>query len=46
MQDRPIQESIHFAASLFRQSRHLTAFTGAGISGESGIPAFRGPNGL
>jgi NAD-dependent deacetylase len=34
------------AASLLRAARHLTAFTGAGISVESGIPAFRGPGGL
>ena len=29
-----------------RVSRHLTVFTGAGISVESGIPPFRGENGL
>jgi NAD-dependent deacetylase len=34
------------AASLLRQARHLTAFTGAGISVESGIPPFRGEGGL
>jgi len=34
------------AASLLRSARHLTAFTGAGISVESGIPPFRGPGGL
>ena len=34
------------AASLIRGTRHLTAFTGAGISVESGIPPFRGPGGL
>jgi NAD-dependent deacetylase len=34
------------AASLIRAARHLTAFTGAGISVESGIPPFRGPGGL
>ena len=46
MQDQPIQESIHSAAALIRQARHLTAFTGAGISVESGIPPFRGLGGL
>lgn len=34
------------AAKLIRGSRHLTAFTGAGVSVESGIPPFRGPGGL
>jgi NAD-dependent deacetylase len=39
-------EAIHAAASLIRSARYLTAFTGAGISVESGIPPFRGPGGL
>jgi NAD-dependent deacetylase len=34
------------AVRLIRGARHLTAFTGAGISVESGIPAFRGEGGL
>jgi hypothetical protein len=34
------------AADLIRSARHLTAFTGAGISVESGIPPFRGAGGL
>ena len=34
------------AASLLRQSKRTVAFTGAGISVESGIPPFRGPDGL
>jgi len=34
------------AASLIRGARYLTAFTGAGISVESGIPPFRGEGGL
>ena len=37
---------IHEAAALIRGARHLTAFTGAGISVESGIPPFRGQGGL
>jgi NAD-dependent deacetylase len=37
---------IHEAAALIRSSAYLTAFTGAGISVESGIPPFRGPGGL
>ena len=31
---------------LIRGARHLTAFTGAGISVASGIPPFRGTGGL
>ncbi|PLX22737.1 MAG: RNA polymerase subunit sigma, partial [Ignavibacteria bacterium] len=38
--------SIERAASLIRRSSYLVAFTGAGISVESGIPAFRGDEGL
>ena len=33
-------------AGLILDSRHVVAFTGAGISTESGIPDFRGPGGL
>jgi len=31
---------------MIRNARHLAVFTGAGISVESGIPPFRGPDGL
>lgn len=34
------------AAQRIRAAKHVVAFTGAGISVESGIPPFRGPNGL
>jgi len=37
---------IREAARIIRSSRYLTAFTGAGISVESGIPPFRGPGGI
>ena len=40
------QEAVREAAALIRSSRYLTAFTGAGVSVESGIPAFRGEGGL
>ena len=39
-------KSIKRAAELIIRCKHLTAFTGAGISVESGIPPFRGENGL
>jgi NAD-dependent deacetylase len=35
------QTAIEFAADLIRQSRHVTALTGAGLSTPSGIPDFR-----
>ncbi|MFA6810841.1 MAG: NAD-dependent deacylase [Desulfoplanes sp.] len=34
------------AASMIRGAQHVTVFTGAGISVESGIPPFRGDEGL
>ncbi len=37
---------IEKAAELIKNAKHITAFTGAGISVESGIPPFRGENGL
>lgn len=41
-----MKELIKQAADLISNSVHSTAFTGAGISVESGIPPFRGPDGL
>ena len=38
--------AVREAASLIRSAKYLTAFTGAGISVESGIPPFRGPGSL
>jgi NAD-dependent deacetylase len=40
------QQNISEAVQLLKQSAYTTAFTGAGISVESGIPPFRGENGL
>ncbi|HDQ14532.1 MAG TPA: NAD-dependent protein deacylase [Sediminispirochaeta sp.] len=39
-------EQIEIAADIIKNSRYCTAFTGAGISVESGIPPFRGENGI
>ena len=33
-------------SSLANEARHLVAFTGAGVSTLSGLPDFRGKNGL
>ncbi len=41
-----MKDSIREAAEILKNSRHTTAFTGAGISVESGIPPFRGETGL
>ncbi len=40
------RQRIAQAAGLIRGVKYLTAFTGAGISVESGIPPFRGEGGL
>jgi NAD-dependent deacetylase len=39
-------DAVRAAARLIRSARYLTAFTGAGVSVESGIPDFRGEGGL
>ncbi|NCC73431.1 MAG: NAD-dependent deacylase [Sphingobacteriia bacterium] len=41
-----INSKIDQAAESIARSKYLVAFTGAGISVESGIPPFRGPDGL
>jgi NAD-dependent deacetylase len=41
-----VQEKILQAAEILRKSKFTTAYTGAGISVESGIPPFRGEGGL
>ena len=40
------EEAIEKSAEAIRSSSYCTAFTGAGISVESGVPPFRGENGL
>ena len=46
MQPHDVDVSIKKAANLIRGSDYIVAFTGAGISVESGIPPFRGEGGL
>lgn len=41
-----LEEAIEKAAKLIRKSNYTVAFTGSGISVESGIPPFRGEGGL
>ncbi len=41
-----MQDSLAAAARSLLKSRHAVAFTGAGVSVESGIPTFRGPDGI
>ncbi|MFW6112643.1 MAG: Sir2 family NAD-dependent protein deacetylase [Chloroflexota bacterium] len=41
-----VQERIDTLAKWMSESRHLVVFTGAGISTASGLPDFRGPDGI
>lgn len=41
-----LSEKISRAASLIANAKHLVVFTGAGISTESGLPDYRGPDGV
>ena len=40
------KDGIQEAVEVIKESHHLVAYTGAGISVESGVPPFRGPGGL
>jgi NAD-dependent deacetylase len=42
----PNQEAIAALADLIRDARRIVVLSGAGISTESGIPDYRGPNGV
>ena len=46
MANQDLTATIRETAALIRSASYLTAFTGAGISVESGIPPFRGAGGL
>ena len=41
-----LETRIQILSAWIYESRHLVVFTGAGISTESGLPDFRGPDGL
>ncbi|MEJ2248474.1 MAG: Sir2 family NAD-dependent protein deacetylase [Candidatus Lokiarchaeota archaeon] len=41
-----LKEKIEIAAQWIVKANHFVAFTGAGISTSSGLPDFRGPNGV
>ncbi|MPY88360.1 MAG: NAD-dependent protein deacylase [Luteitalea sp.] len=41
-----MSDPIATAAERIRRARHLTVLTGAGVSAASGVPTFRGPDGL
>src|SRR3954454_12982561 len=46
-QDEPVTDTaVADAIALAREARAIVAFTGAGISTESGIPDYRGPGGV
>lgn len=40
------EKNIEKAVEILKKAKHVTAFTGAGISVESGIPSYRGEGGL
>lgn len=46
MNDDPVTEKIQRAARWILEAASLVVFTGAGVSTESGIPDFRGPDGI
>ena len=44
--EQALAREIQTVARWLKESRHVVAFTGAGISTDSGIPDFRGPEGV
>ena len=45
-QEPPLDEAVETLADWIVAAEHLVAFTGAGISTDSGIPDYRGPDGV
>ena len=41
-----MNEALEQAKALLENAQRIVAVTGAGISAESGVPTFRGPEGL
>ena len=46
MNDPDLAQAVDDAAQAILAARHVVALVGAGLSAESGIPTFRGPEGL
>ena len=46
MTGQDFDADVRAAAALLRRSLHAVALTGAGLSAESGIPTYRGPDGI
>ena len=44
--NQDLDTKIQTLAQWLYEARHLVVFTGAGISTESGLPDFRGPDGM
>ena len=45
-QNKPIERELENAREVVKDSSKVVVLTGAGISTDSGIPDFRGPNGV
>lgn len=46
MSELPLEHEIEVAATIIAGAKHVVAFVGAGLSAESGVPTFRGKDGL
>jgi NAD-dependent deacetylase len=46
LETHDLDEALDRAAALLRPAQRVTALTGAGVSAESGVATFRGPDGL